>query len=76
METQGWPLFAVRRASGQIYAVVGWRHSAALQGSQAIGVELNAELVAGQALVLGDGFTFVAELGDARNLAARARDER
>lgn len=58
METQGWALYAARRGTGQVYAVVGWEFRTADRGRRAIGVELGPELDGGPAAELGDAMVY------------------
>lgn len=64
MITQGWPLWAVRRATGQVYAVVGWDDGLrAVTGPTplAIVVEIGVELDGPPAALLGSGVRFVSD---------------
>lgn len=74
MITQGWPLWAVRKATGTVYAVIGWEgvdNSRPGTAHLPIGVELAAEVDDPGALVLGGPLAFFGELGDARHAARR-----
>lgn len=64
METQGWPLYAVR--DGQVYAVIGWEWRNSHAGRVALGVELNVPLDGAPVGALGDGVTFMTDWTDAR----------
>jgi hypothetical protein len=72
MIPQGWPLWAVRKATGTIYAVVGWdgwQNSTGMDYRPVV-VELGCELDGPAAGVADGGLTFVPTLGDARLRAA------
>jgi hypothetical protein len=67
MGMQGWPLWAVRPETGQVYAVIGWEQRAVPDdpsrpeaGRRAIGVELtpSAGLDQPAAIWLGDGLRY------------------
>lgn len=64
MITQGWPLWAVRRSTGQVYAVVGWddRMQATTEPMLVpIVVEIGVELDGPPAALLGSGVRFVSD---------------
>lgn len=65
MITQGWPLWAVSEATGQVWAVVGWED---LRLTKPMGLEIGVELDEPEAVVLGGPVRFVTGIVTAQGL--------
>lgn len=77
MIAQGWPLWAVRAATGQVYAVVGWIRLTPSTGEpeyRPMVVELGVETDGPPAVVSGGGLRFEAGQVDAGLIAEAARN--
>lgn len=63
MITQGWPLWAVRKSTGTVYAVIGWdvRQVGMNATRRPIGVKIGAEVDDPVALMLGGPLAFVSD---------------
>jgi hypothetical protein len=66
MITQGWPLWAVGKTTGQVWAVVGWTTPPGYTGVMPMGIELGPELDGPAAVALHGPLSFTTERPGAR----------
>lgn len=72
MITQGWPLWAVSRATGQVWAVVGWdvRQVGVNASRFPLGMEIGPEVDEPAAVVLRGPVSFATDAEAVRRMTA------